>query len=74
MEYVPLPTPEDRALMKEKLKQQKLEEKRKILEEKETKREEMRRQIEAEKVRRKEEKEKVINFFKNLVIKSGAVN
>ncbi|XP_035825711.1 bromodomain adjacent to zinc finger domain protein 1A [Aplysia californica] len=58
VEYVPLPTPEDRALMKEKLKLLKLEEKKKILEEKEAKREEMRRQIEAEKVRRKEEKEK----------------
>ncbi|CAG5126855.1 unnamed protein product [Candidula unifasciata] len=58
VEYVPLPTPEDRALMKEKLKQQKVDEKRKFLEEKESKKEEMRRQIEAEKLRRKEEKDK----------------
>lgn len=59
VEYVPLPTPEDRALMKEKLKQQKIDEKRKFLEERESKKEEMRRQIEAEKMRRKEEKDKV---------------
>ncbi|KAH9519019.1 Bromodomain adjacent to zinc finger domain protein 1A [Bulinus truncatus] len=58
VEYVPLPTPEDRAEMKEKLKQQKIDEKKKMLEEKEAKKEEMRRQIEAEKIRRKEEKEK----------------
>ncbi|GFN82816.1 bromodomain adjacent to Zinc finger domain protein 1a [Plakobranchus ocellatus] len=58
VEYVPLPTAEDKALMKEKLKQQKLDEKRKLLEEKEAKKEEMRRQFEAEKLRRKEEKDR----------------
>ncbi|XP_013069196.2 bromodomain adjacent to zinc finger domain protein 1A-like isoform X1 [Biomphalaria glabrata] len=58
VEYVPQPTPEDRALMKEKMKQNKIDEKKKMLEEKEAKKEEMRRHIEAEKLRRKEEKEK----------------
>ncbi|GFR93026.1 bromodomain adjacent to zinc finger domain protein 1A [Elysia marginata] len=58
VEYVPLPTAEDKAMMKEKIKQQKLEEKRKTLEEKEAKKEELRRQFEAEKLRRKEEKDK----------------
>lgn len=59
VEYVPLPAPEDRVHMKEKMKQQKLDVKRKQIEEKEAKKEELKRQIEAEKVRRKEEKEKV---------------
>ena len=61
VEYVPLPaaSAEDKAIMKEKLKQQKLEEKRKVLEEKEAKKEEMKRQFEAEKQRRKEEKDRV---------------
>ena len=59
MEYVPLPTTENKTLTKEKLKQQKLDEKRKILEEKEAKKEELKRQFEAEKQRRKEEKDRV---------------
>ncbi|XP_059156185.1 bromodomain adjacent to zinc finger domain protein 1A-like isoform X2 [Physella acuta] len=58
VEYVPLPVPEDRGHIKEKMKQQKLDVKRKQIEEKEAKKEELKRQIEAEKVRRKEEKEK----------------
>ena len=53
------PSAEERALMKEKLKQLKMEEKRKMLLEKEAKREEMKKQIEEEKNRRNEEKQKV---------------
>ncbi|CAL1546882.1 unnamed protein product [Lymnaea stagnalis] len=56
--YSHIPPSEDKVLMKEKLKQQKIDDKRKTLEEKEAKKEEMRRQIEVEKMRRKEVKDK----------------
>lgn len=51
-QHAPLPSQLDRALMKERLKQEKIEAK-------EARKEEMRRQIEAEKMRRKEERERV---------------
>ena len=50
---------EERAEMREKIRLEKEEARRKFLEEKEAQRLEMRKQIELEKIRRKEEKERV---------------